>query len=71
MNGKYTYLKDRYLETRKACPEVRGSKAVYTAEQIYALRDMAEHDVYPDGRFSDEECNLWSAFSNFWIMDES
>lgn len=62
MAQNYGYLKDRYLETRKTCPAVRGSKAVYTAEQIYALRDMAEKNVYPDGRFGDEECNIWSAF---------
>ena len=35
---------------------------VYTTEMIAALRDMAEHDVYPDGTFGDDECNVWEMF---------
>ena len=51
-------LKNAFLEL----PRIDGG---YTIEQISALRDMAEKDVYPDGRFSDEECNLWSMFHMF------
>lgn len=62
MAKKYGYLKDEYLELSKSCPEVRGSKHIYTFEMISKLREMAKKDVYPDGRFSDEECNIWSLF---------
>lgn len=57
--ANYNYLKDKYLEIAK---ENRNGSGTYTAEMIFALRDMAKKDVYPDGRFSDEECNIWSAF---------
>ena len=52
------YLKDNYIEAR----DKHGSMDNYSFEQIKALRDMAENDVYPDIRFSDEECNIWSMF---------
>ena len=56
---KYDYLKDEYLEARKENP----NNTTYTFRQIAALRNMAEKDVYPDGRFGDDECNIWSMFS--------
>lgn len=49
------HLKEKYLEASR----VKGG---YTFEQLQALRDMAEQEVYPDGRFSDEECNVWAMF---------
>ena len=52
----YNYLKDEYLELRT---QNKGNEG-YSFAMIAKLRDMAEKDVYPDGRFSDEECNLWS-----------
>lgn len=58
MNKAYTYLKDEYLEARKA----NGNGNGYSFRQLQLLRDMAEHDVYPDGRFGDEECNVWEMF---------
>jgi len=63
---KNDYLKDKYLEVKPTGKENR-----YTLAQIAALRDMAERDVYPDGRFSDEECNLWGMFHCFRIQEES
>lgn len=62
---KYDYLKDNYL----AAPH--GEWGTYTFEQIQALRNMAEKEVYPDGRFSDEECNIWSMFHSFFIKKEA
>lgn len=53
------YLKDKYLETLEARDE---NKTGYTVEQLWALRDMAKADVWPDGRFSDEECVVWGLF---------
>ena len=51
-------LKEKYLEASKR----NKSKEGYSFEMLQALRDMAKKDVYPDGRFSDEECNVWSMF---------
>lgn len=59
----YDYLKEIYLDA----PKVNGG---YTFQQLQALRDMAEHDVYPDGRFGDEECNVWSMFHLFTMKGD-
>ena len=32
----------------------------YGYRRIQALTAMAKRGIYPDGRFGDEECNLWS-----------
>ena len=56
----YDYLKDEYF----ALPRYTNG---YTFKEIQALRNMAEREVYPDGRFSDEECNIWSMFHSFFI----
>ena len=29
--------------------------------QVLALIDMADNDVWPDGKFGDADCNIWSA----------
>lgn len=57
------YYKDKYLEAAKE----NSRPDAYTFKQLQALRDMAERDVYPDGRFSDEACNVWSMFHSFHI----
>ena len=49
--------KNRYHEAT-----AKNTKGNYTFEQLQALRDMAENDVYPDITFGDEECNVWSMF---------
>lgn len=69
--AKYDFLKDMYLETRKK--EIKendlgwkhGRGAVYTADDIFNLREMARYDIYPDGRFCDEERVIWGWFHNF------
>lgn len=61
--------KDRYLAVARDNRVIQDG--LYTAEMILMLRDMAERDIYPDGRFSDEECTLWSAFHNFRMKDSS
>lgn len=30
--------------------------------RVFALADMALRGEYPDGSFSDDECNIWSEF---------
>lgn len=67
MNRKYHYLKDDYLEERRKTRSIADPR--YSARDIAGLRDMAERDVYPDGRFSDEECNIWSMFHNFHMKE--
>lgn len=53
------YLKNRFLEAVK---ENGNDRNTYTFKMLQALRDMAKEDVYPDGRFSDQDCNVWSMF---------
>ena len=62
------YYRSRFHE---ACNEafssgkidkIRQGNGIYTAKMIAALRDMAENDIYPDGHFSDDACNVWSMF---------
>lgn len=75
--ANYDYLKDRYIKTREK--EVKendlgwkhGRGAVYTADDIFNLREMAKYDVYPDGRFGDEECVIWGYFHSFHRAEES
>ena len=61
-------LKKKYLEVRDAAYEsgkiniIEQNVGVYTTEMLAALRDMAENDVYPDWRFGDDECRVWSMF---------
>ena len=52
-------LKDAYLEAKETNPD----NTTYNFRQLQALRDMAKANVYPDGRFGDEECNIWSMFN--------
>ena len=58
----YDYMKEEFLNAFDASLNDGNSNRVYTPRMIYALRDMARNDVYPDGRFSDDACNIWSAF---------
>lgn len=34
----------------------------YTFAMLRALKDMAENNVWPDGHFGDDDCNVWSLF---------
>lgn len=62
------YWKDKFLEAEKEAFErgeldrLKQNDGVYTFKMLQALRDMAENDVYPDFRFSDITCNVWSMF---------
>ena len=51
--------KANYLEARNASGEKN-----FSFKMLQALRDMAKENVYPDGRFSDEECNVWEMFKS-------
>ena len=39
--------------------------STYTMSMLRALKDMAEHEVWPDGRFGDDDCNVWSLFHRY------
>lgn len=54
-------LKEKFLEEAKRARE-DGRAQKYTIEMLEALKDMAKNDVYPDGNFSDMDCNVWSLF---------
>lgn len=38
------------------------------AWKMLALADMAAHNVYPDGTFSDNECVVWSKFHRIFTL---
>ena len=62
------YLKEKYLEVREEAyknGKLVDNVGVYSTAMIAALRDMAENDVYPDGNFGDDECNVWSMFHSY------
>lgn len=55
-------LKETYLEVAGGA-RIKGIPyGQYTFEMLSALRNMARQDVFPDARFGDEECNVWSLF---------
>ena len=62
--SRATELKMAYHDAYRAmCNEPKGiNEPKYSFAMLQALRDMAKADVYPDGTFGDEECNVWSMF---------
>ena len=55
-------LKLRFLELRRRRDAMSDPR--YTIEELWALRGMAKEGVYPDGRFSDNDCNVWQLFAD-------
>lgn len=62
-------MKEAYLDAEETAKTEtgRGNDKRYSFRMLQALRDMAEADVYPDNRFSDEECNIWEMFRNMKV----
>ena len=58
--ANWNFLKDKYLEARRESFESGNSNTVFTPKMLSALNEMAKHDVWPDGRFGDDDCNIWS-----------
>lgn len=54
------YWKRRNEETMRRFENKRN----VSVGRVMALADMARHDVYPDGTFSDAEVLIWEAFSH-------
>ncbi len=64
-----SYKEKYFYECRKS--ERAGHPGdVYTFGMLQKLRDMARDGVYPDGEFSDQECNVWEMFRNFHIKED-
>lgn len=54
-------LKQDYLDA--VCS---GNYNAYTFQQIEALKNMAQYDVWPDGRFGDLDCEVWALFHHLY-----
>lgn len=61
-------LKDDALFELRECSDRKRQH--FTIEQIRAIGEMALNDVWPDGRFTDDECNLWEVFSSIIVRAE-
>lgn len=59
---KNDYLKKEYLEMAREDCRAGNENTLMSYRMILKLREMAENDVWPDGRFSDDECNLCGIF---------
>lgn len=61
-------LRSKFHEARQAAfdsgrlSETKQNDGVYTPQMLWALRDMAAEGVYPDGHFSDVDCEIWGMF---------
>lgn len=58
---------EAFHEARRAGVVKTGTDfgSTYTMSMLRALKDMAEHEVWPDGRFGDDDCNVWSLFHRY------
>ena len=54
-------LKEEY-HVAEAKLKPHNYNTAFTLEMILKLKEMAEHDVYPDGTFGDDACIVWSLF---------
>ena len=64
-------LKADALEALKEDTKQDGSKTYYGVKALYALMKMAKNDVWPDWRFGDNDCNVWSLFHTIRTTKES
>lgn len=55
-------LKSRYHALAKECRDSGNSNIVYSFEMLRVLKEMAMEDIYPDGSFGDDDCNVWEMF---------
>lgn len=57
-------LKGKFHEEAKRVMDGKNDaySRMYSIEMLCALHDMAKANVYPDGTFSDLDCNVWSLF---------
>lgn len=62
LKEEYLRVSEEAYESGKLDRNKHDVGRVYTVEMLIALQEMAKNDVYPDGRFGDDECCVWSMF---------
>ncbi len=66
--NKHDYLKSCYNDAKKdrLVEEHKnryyGGNTLFSLKEIEILAEMAEHDVWPDNNFGDDECLVWGLF---------
>lgn len=54
------YYRAEALEALREDTKKGLEHGTYSINSIRKLKDMADRNIYPDGRFGDLDCNLWS-----------
>lgn len=57
---KEQFFAQKFHEARQKSMANGNNNVVYTFEMISILNEMARKDVYPNGSFGDDDCNIWS-----------
>lgn len=77
MANKYNYLKDEYHEAKKDRLDKEYESGYYHGNVLFSVREigilaeMAKNDVWPDGRFGDDDCIIWEMFHLLYNKEES
>lgn len=62
MNTYEESVKREFLDEFQNVLAKTGSNKVYNMKMLITLKKMAREDIYPDGRFGDDDCCLWEMF---------
>lgn len=64
---------ERYneVESRRLAHEMQREHGnTFTFEQVRDICELVKEGQWPDGHYSDDECNLWSLIRQyFWTED--
>ena len=55
-------VKREFLDEFEKVMKETGSNQVYNMAMLRTLKKMAREDIYPDGRFGDNDVCLWEMF---------
>ena len=55
-------VKREFLDEFEKVMKETGSNQVYNMAMLRTLKKMAREDIYPDGRFGDNDDCLWEMF---------
>ena len=55
-------IKREFLDEFEKVMRKTGSNEVYNMAMLRTLKRMAREDIYPDGRFGDNDVCLWEMF---------
>lgn len=64
MNIKSYYKKEAQDTIKRWSESPRNG--TFNKGRVFALAIMAQHDIVPDGTWSDDECALWGAIRNVY-----